>query len=320
MRRSSRCLSLALFAAFVLAAASGPPAFAMPNYARETGVSCFSCHSQPARKLGAVDPLMEPDAGGVVYSVPVGEMKAGVSVHNNTTGFASLGSDGGSLWSSYSSYKENKVNDRNTPFTGLSGFVDGGSFAASLSLMRPAGGFDSGKDSESDLSLRYRLAFKPKLGGVDFAFGIFGTSKNSQNLDSLKKEGAASLVDLETYGLDARIGGRIGALSLNFMAKYMNARDGQFLKSSTKFLNDITDGFSAAARFGVNRKFGLSASYRTYKGKSGEENMTEDAASIGAWLNLSESASIESQYTTFGADRKFLTNDGVFTLLFITGF
>lgn len=322
LMRNFLYLPLAAAMAVVSLAVWASSAHAMPNYARETGVSCFTCHSKPAKKLGALDPLLNEDNGSFVYSAPVGEINAGLSIHKNPADI-SISKEAASeaeLYSTLSPGARGSNNSEEESLTGLSGFLNNESFSASLSLLKPRNSLnDYGDGEDSELAIRYKLAFTPKVGGFDFALGLFGASK-TPGMAALRGENTSSLVEPQAYGLDAKVQRQIGSVTLDLKAVYMNAAEGQTLKGMTRELNDVTDSFGAAANVGFNKRFGLSAAYRTYKGGSGEENRTEEVASIGAWVNFSKNTTLESQYTTFGEDRKFLTEDGVFTLLFITGF
>jgi len=55
--------------AAVLVFATGELCSAMPSYARQSGVSCFDCHSKTITPLEAMKPATEDTS--VAYSVPV---------------------------------------------------------------------------------------------------------------------------------------------------------------------------------------------------------------------------------------------------------
>ncbi|MGK7345664.1 MAG: hypothetical protein ACNS63_07630 [Candidatus Nitrospinota bacterium M3_3B_026] len=290
-------------------------AYAMPNYARDAGVSCFSCHSKPAKELGAASILPAQETGSRVYSVPVGGVQAGLSIHK-TPGIGGESKTGLAGDLSFSDIaRDNALNGGEV--TGLSGVVNSENFMASLSLLKPNG--SAGDAGEDSLALRYRFAFTPRLGGIDFTFGLFGESRAAGGVGSLG-EGDSPLERPRAFGLDAGMGGWIGSVTLDLKAMYVNSRDGELFTGKTTALGDTVDGYGAAAEVGFDRKFGLSAAYRTYKGRNVAGEATEDMASIGAWVSLSGDTTLESQYTAFGSDRKFFTDEGAFTLLFITGF
>lgn len=309
--------SAVLLAALLVSMTDARPAAATPNYARETGVSCFSCHSQPAKKLGALNPVIEPDSGSFVYSSSAGKpFNAGLSIHKSS-GAGAISA----VTADPAAERQTTVSEDNAGLAGVSGYFNTENFSASLSFLKR--GAEQNLENfvnESGLSVRYRLAFTPKVGPLDMAVGVFGSAEGADGLRNFTYKGPSSLVKPKSFGLDANVKSQIGFVTLDLKAMYMNAENGESYKSPTGTLSDVKDSFGAAARVGINKKFGLSAAYRTYKGKSGEEDGAEDVASIGAWVNFSKNTMLESQYTAFGSDRNFLTDDGVFTLLFIAGF
>lgn len=289
-------------------------AFAMPNYARDAGVSCFSCHSKPAKELGAASILPAREAGSKLYSMPVGDVEAGLSIHKTPALGPGVGAGPGADISFPDGARDGALSGG---VTGLTGAVNSENFTASLSLLKSIGQ-DGGAD-ENGLALRYRFAFTPRLGGIDFTFGLFGESAAPRDIGALR-EGGSSFERPKAFGLDAGVGGWIGSVTLDLKAMYVNSKDGELFTGKTAGLGDAVDGYGAAAEVGFDRKFGLSAAYRTYKGRSAAGETVEDIASIGAWVSLFGGATLESQYTAFGSDRKFFTDEGAFTLLFITGF
>ncbi|VAX22516.1 hypothetical protein MNBD_NITROSPINAE04-1148 [hydrothermal vent metagenome] len=301
---------------------------AMPNFARESGVSCFSCHTQPTKSLKEASLLSNVLPEESVYSAPISEdLKTGISIH--TTWADSVWSDISRLRNSPVAGRSHSANVNNRSgnadnreldsFTGLSSYIDGGSFFAGLSVMRLSNNLtnETQGNNASDLSLWYRIAYTPKLRGFNMALGVFGTSSAVQRFNLMGVESTEKATDPKTYGLDAKIAGRIGDITLDLKAMYMNTgKENALVKRDS----DILDGFSAAAQVGIKQLFGLSADYRTYKRINGNEVAKGKVASIGAWVNIANNMTLASKYTAFGIDKNILTEDGVFSLLFITSF
>ena len=126
--------------------------------------------------------------------------------------------------------------------------------------------------------------------------------------------------------MDARLHGKLGAFTLDLAAVYMSK------PADTR--RNISDGgvavkasapgsFHAMAIVGFDKSFGLNASYRTYNSfdaDTGVLKSSEPSATVGAWINLSESIVVQPEYTTFGSGDKIINQDGEFRLRLFTGF
>ncbi len=304
----------------VLVFATGELCSAMPNYARQSGVSCFDCHSKttnPVRK-------MKPVTGDTpsAYSVPVTTkgVDAGFSIHTDQT--ESVWSDitrlqhGGRETKLRLNSHSDEAQDSRT-LKGISTQINGKSFTAGLGLVRQ--GLTPDSKQSQDMSVWYRLAYKPSLGRLNMTVGLFGSSSSYGEGSPLGLKGPYMSFAPESYGLDAKINGRIGEVTLDLKAMYLSRNTHP---AESALGNDgVDDGFSASAKVSLYDAFGLSAAYRTYKRASVQASDSRNITSIGAWLNLADNMTLASKYTSFGSsDKEILTEDSVFSLLFITSF
>ncbi|MBI4666295.1 MAG: hypothetical protein HY751_07800 [Nitrospinae bacterium] len=295
----------------------------MPSYARQPGASCFSCHTQPS----ATDLKNSLLSNGktdskITASAPVtGKIKAGVSVHKAPAEIGLVAKNRSKTEPGVQTESEsfNKIGDTRTPAQGLSGFVAGEKFSASLTLLNNS--VSGAAPVDTGASLWYRFAYAPKVDGLNLEMGVFGETPVNAGYalgaaDLYGKTGSAS-----SYGTYAQMQGNLfGDVTLNLKAMYINssANSSQF-KDEARALKDITDGYAAAARIG-NKDYGLSAAYRAYRGKLEGVSAVENAATLGADLAIADNLTVKSQITAYGINRNTIVEDGAFTLWLISSF
>ncbi len=298
-------------------------ATALPTFARHEGISCLSCHA--SKGLHTSD-LVTPQITATPYSSYVAPLledgiKAGITVVPESSGRFLEQAAGNDL--PENSEKVRGVfltpkEDEGRNLSGLTGYLGWNAYSASIGLFNKASAPQSEK--YSDPSFWYRFAFAPRLGeGFGVTMAIFGEVSQAGTVDNNRTR-MDSIAEPESFGLDAQVNGQIGSVNLDFKTMYLNVGENSRFKGENGLLSEVTDGFSATAKIGVERVFGLSAAYRTYKGKIGETEANENIASVGAWLNINESVTMESKYTNFGADDNFVTYDSLFSLLFMANF
>ena len=303
--------------------------YATPNYARQQGISCLGCHalSSPMNSNGSE----EADAAirGVTSSLNQTEssIKAGVSIQTKPAG---------SLFgykTLYPGAEENALTGKNDEVKSLTGFVGNKLFNATVFMITTnTGESDSATGKEGgaqSASVTYRLAYTPKLGAVGLSLGLFGESHKDRNNNNIVVNegysGPSRLSVAGAYGIDARINSQVGPVSLGFAAKYLTQGEGESSSShyGEKIGAEVADGFKASAQVGFSRTFGLSAAYRTYRGKTADnaETLVENRASVGAWVNLNEQITVESQFSsTIPSEETTVIDESAFTLLFLTSF
>lgn len=311
----------------LLIALTGSIAGATPNYAREEGVSCLGCHSLSSTTVidGVESQLIETSSATYSLSQSDSSIKAGMSIFTKPVG---------KLFGYQTLYPDDDDNagvEENIDVESLSGFVGNNLFKATVFMTkapttaRPGKSAGLGKNDDS-ASIIYRLAYTPKLGNVGFSLGFFGESasgKENTNYAYRPETGMGRYFWGDSYGVDARINSRIGNIFLGVAAQYVTQNRGGSIDLDGATPAEITDGFKASAEIGYSRVFGLSAAYRTYKGKTvaGDETLIDNTASLGAWVTISDRLTIESQYSaTISFEEDPTYNESAFTLLFLTNF
>lgn len=209
---------------------------------------------------------------------------------------------------------------------GLSAFMSGETFYASLSLLnaRLSEIKDSMSLTSSPQSVWFKFAYTPTIAGLNLAMSVFGETmtRSTEQGAPMDLYGRASSLKADSIGVDAQAQGAIGGLMVNLKAMYMNSgvSSGSLpLKGETRLLSNVTDGFGASTRIG-GKNFGLNAAYRTYKGAIGNAEAFENAATIGADINISNKITLKSQYTSYGTSLDSRPQDGAFSLWLISGF
>ncbi|VAX16561.1 hypothetical protein MNBD_NITROSPINAE02-2141 [hydrothermal vent metagenome] len=298
-------------------------AFSMPNYARQSNVSCFTCHSQPASTLGAS--ADSKDSVNNLLSAPDKGIQTKLEAH--TSGSEAANAEVSGIRSRrVTELYLTKGDKYDQGLNGLSGYFNGKGFYADLSLFSLDQKMADPEGKSSPMTVWYRFGVAPKVGGVNLALGVFGEMVSLDGTSAASASGTDDETD--TIGLDAKIKGQIGNVTLNLKAMYLNSISSYVTATSmrtgrsqaTVYAQELSEGFGAAARLNIRKVFGLSAAYRTYKSKDAQDPTQTNLASIGAWVSLSKDMTIESQYTTVGENSSFLTEESAFTLLFITSF
>ncbi len=284
---------------------------ALPSYARNSGESCFSCHSGSDSTSGSIDRLlMEDRSNNKMDPVSGLNLKAGLKVH--TYPAQKFGAE-----LVPAGYRD----DQN--LSGLSGYIGVGNFEASLGFMGGSGANPLYANHASDSALWYRLAYAPTIGDFGLSFGVMGFS-SQYNSANFGREAVSGLAEGKSYGLDANINGKIGKLTLAFTAVYLNYDD----DLSNAILSNTSDSFSsdafrASAKVGY-KTFGMDAEYKTYKPFENparlDELVAENYASIGAKLDIADNVTLRSQYSTFGVDKEVIKENSEFRLGVYTGF
>ncbi|MBF0290909.1 MAG: hypothetical protein HQK86_02000 [Nitrospinae bacterium] len=298
-------------------------AWSMPNYARQQGISCFACHTQPNVGALANNGKNSADISSLLPK-GAGSIKSGVSVYTSPSTQPT--------WSDLVKAGREPASQpgvANTDFKqtqGISAYMTGDSFYASLSLLNAR--FTQFKDSISigqpQQSVWFKFAYTPTIAGLNLAMSVFGETmmRQAEAGESNNLYGRASSLKADSVGLDAQAQGAFGGLLVNLKAMYMNSGSpyGSLpLKGETRILNSVTDGYGASARIG-GQTFGLNAAYRTYKGTAGNAEAFENAATIGAELNIANKITLKSQYTSYGPSLDTMPKDGAFSLWLISGF
>ncbi len=307
---------------------------ALPSYARQSGVSCFDCHSKTASGLNPTQLLRtaQPEelvleGRTVLSAAPTVNLKAGLQIHSYPS---STGSEFARRLTSRSLYSEltggqtiGANMDRAEALAGFSGFIGSDMFMASMGLLNPSFGFSLPYSDDKNTSIWYRFAFTPKVWGLDLTLGVFGASNKTDGNTLLSKEIVEDFVSVRSFGLDARIQGKIGKVSLDLKTVYSNIDAEEGAPRQVSKQGETSDSFSAMAQVGFNETFGFSASYRTYKTLDetvGGISAPEESATIGAWINIAENLVLQPQYTTFRVDERMTGKDGEFRLRFFSGF
>ncbi len=245
----------------------------------------------------------------------VAGLKAGVSLHNAPSTQPA--------WNNLD--KAGREPDGKQP-QGISAYMEGNSFYASLSLLNAR--LNEFRDTISlgspSQSVWFKFAYTPTIAGLNLAMSVFG-----ETMTGSTEAGAATGIygripslKADSIGIDAQAQGAIGNLMVNIKAMYMNSGSSSAslpLSGETRSLNSVTDGFGASARVG-GENFGLNAAYRTYKGTTGNTEAFENAATIGADMNIANRITLKSQYTSYGVSLDSRPQDGAFSLWLISGF
>jgi len=302
-------------------------AWGMPNYARQQGGSCFSCHAQPNGGALTEDGKSSTDAASVTLK-EAGGIKAGVSVHTVPSSTATQpGWDDIGKAGREPSGQQGAASTETKQAQAVSAFMSGDTFYASLSLLnaRLSEIKDSMSLTSSPQSAWFKFAYTPTIAGLNLAMSVFGETmtRSTQTGVPMDLYGRASSMKADSIGLDAQAQGTtFGGLMVNLKAMYMNSGPSSAslpLKGETRLLSNVTDGYGAAARIG-GQSFGLNAAYRTYKGTTGNTEAFENTATIGADFNIANKITLKSQYTSYGNSLNSRPQDGAFSLWLISGF
>lgn len=178
-----------------------------------------------------------------------------------------------------------------------------------------------------------------KKDSVELSLDIFGNSDTISFADP----GVVSPTELDgasEVGVSATIGGDIGSsvnlgitAAISSVNRVQDKNSGlmfstQGLSNGTKPIENSVNRaqffdskqFSAGAKIGFFRLFGVSTEYKSFGGVA-ENGKGANSSSIGAWVNLGENASIESKFTKFeGDDAGFISENSIYSLMFISSF
>lgn len=297
-------------------------AWSMPNYARQQGGSCFSCHTQP--NGGALTESGRSSDTASVTLKEAGGIKAGVSIH--TTSSTQPAWNDQDKVSREPGGQQGAANIGAKQTQAVSAFMSGDTFYASLSLLnaRLSEIRDSMSLTSSPQSVWLKFAYTPTIAGLNLAMSVFGetTPRQTETGSAMDLYRRASSMKADTIGVDAQAQGAIGGLMVNLKAMYMNSGSSSSslpFRGETRILNSVTDGFGASTRIG-GENFGLNAAYRTYKGTTGNTEAFENTATIGADFNIAKKITLKSQYTSYGPSLDSRPQDGAFSLWLISGF
>ncbi len=272
-------------------------------------------------------------AGKVVFTAPVGNTQVGLSIYSTdalgpaygmelfNTGILrsirSLENRKGAIIAQKTGVGAGKA-------TGFTAYVGHEMFFAGLGLWAPSFKSNDGPtDTGSDMSVWYRLAFTPSLGGMDLMVGVFGTTGETKCVDCMGADanGLVQTRKTDSLGVDMQLQTDVGGMSLEVQAMYVSAGDDAPSAANTTNLYKKADGFSAITELGINDTYGLSLAYRNYTDKSGSADLDETATTIGGWINIAENLHVQPQYTMFGKDKdKVGGKDSKFTLMLLAGF
>ncbi|VAX18197.1 hypothetical protein MNBD_NITROSPINAE03-1770 [hydrothermal vent metagenome] len=304
--------------------------FAMPSYARQSGVSCFGCHSQTSGLENAQ--LLTGEQSGkftlegltVLSVAPSKSLKVGISVHTRPSWDSSFSAQRSDL-RYYDPGLRNQL-DETGNMAGFSGFVGSDLFLASIGLLNPSLGYALQYDGNRDSSVWYRLAFTPRFGGLNFTLGLFGSSNNTSPNNLLGRQAVNDFISAKSFGLDASVRGAIGPISVDLKTVYSNRGFETGFAGRNISKDEASDSFNAMAKIGFNKTFGLSAAYTTYgsftdyAAYTPSYQLREEEATIGAWINLTDNVTVQPEYTTYKVDRQLDDREGEFKLRFFSEF
>jgi hypothetical protein len=259
-------------------------ATAMPAYARAEGMDCSNCHNLSARPMA--DLVIEPNR-------------------------EKIGRTGSAL-------------DEPEDFE-----------VVTSSVTRSAPAFD-GRKLVTGSTLNISAT---KKDSVELSLDIFGNSDTLPFSDDPDVISATELDGASEVGISATLGGDIGSVNLGITAAISSVNgvqdknsglmfSTQGLSSGTKPVESSANGarffdanqFSAGAKIGFFRLFGVSTEYKSFGGGI-ENGGGTNSSSIGAWVNLGENTSLESKFTKFkGDDAGFISENSIYSLMFISSF
>jgi len=266
-------------------------------------------------------------AGRSVKLTPSGDIKAGIGMQSAAPSFEP---GNGNETSITADAPESSGLARDNTMSGLYGFFASDSFVArvgfrsSVSRHNPPYAVNPSFKENPESSLWYRFALKPNIGWLGFTLGVFGSTSKWLSVLPFNKENVTENDNFrpDTFGMDAQLQGKLGDVTLGLKAVYLSGID-MDRSGSTVTSPALTNGFSAEAQLGINKSFGLSAIYRTYQPASvytENEGIMEKAATIGAWINLSENIVLQPQYTTYGGYGQVINRGEEFSFRLLTGF
>jgi hypothetical protein len=294
---------------------------ALPSYARDSKVSCLSCHYKNSAGYAAPEDIIRKDQEALSFS-PKDKVRAGVKFYSDPA------KPGGAA--KFATQRPTAMEIRPEspkPMAGLSGYLGMELFQASVGWINPAAGSPSPLAGGPDLrgEVWYRLAVTPSALGLDFSLGLFGSGSrkaSTQDDDSGQRSGGGLDMPFpfrsSSMGVDAGVGGELGGVRLDFKTSYYSGQGPNNTGGPKPPYAGGPGVFAAKAQVGINGDFGLTASYSSSKPSDGNP---DKSASIGAWLKIKDGIKIMPEYTIYGPDGD-LTGKGSaeFQLRFFTGF
>ena len=302
-------------AAMALMSALTGPSYALPSLARDSKVSCASCHYKNSTNLLVLEPVSSKKKD-ILSSKS--KIQAGIKFYADTSKPSRVKIPNGQV-------ELGSGLDSANP-AGVSGYVGIDLFQASVGWTGP--GNDSPASGQAALrnDVWYRLAVTPNAMGLDFTFGVFGSGgvKPAKESSSAWPAQAGSHLPFAfrnaSLGVDAGVSANLGEYSVDLQTMYIPGKGIEKQEGDIPTLSQEKDTFGAKAQLGIGGDFGLTASYfSAYKPSDG--GAPEKTASIGAWLKIKNNIRIMPEYTIYGPDRGLATKGGgEFQLRFFTGF
>lgn len=261
-------------------------------------------------------------SGKIIFSGDFGDLKAG---------FVAYHTGGGSPFFSFEPFNtgvkpagrafENRsatsasiasgVTDENAA-TGLSFYIENHMFFAAAGLWGPANG---GPDTGLDLSMVYRLAVTPNVGGFDGMVGVYGVTGKTKcvNCGSVGANATGSLQEFTTEGMgvDTQWQGDLGGLTLEVQAQYATVSD-------SKSIFGKSDSISALAELGFTKHAGVGLAYLNKDDKSSSKTVSTTATTVALWINLAQNIQLRPEYTSYSGDGRPM--DSLARVLMFAGF
>jgi hypothetical protein len=202
-----------------------------------------------------------------------------------------------------------------TAATGITLYAGGSAFFGAAGLWGPA---FANPDTGFDLSMSYRLAATPTLGGFDTLIGVFGTTGKTKCVEcgSVGANATSSLQEFKTEitGVDVQAQADLGGMTLELQAQYATSPgDGSIWGKA--------DALSVTAELGITKAVGVAAAYvtKTAKGEKGAKDVTDSATSVSVYYNIAQNVVIKPEYTIMG-DNKSDGLDNRMTVMLFMGF
>jgi hypothetical protein len=196
---------------------------------------------------------------------------------------------------------------------GLGVYYGSGMFFANVGLWAPV--FEHA-DGALDLSMNYRLAVTPTLGGWDTMIGIVGTAGSTKCVDcaEIGANEAGTLQEFKTewMGIDAQAQGQIAGMDTEIQIQFANigSVDGNIYKEGT--------ATSVAAEFSFSPMINLAVAYMMATDKSGDADVDRSAFTVAPIINIAQNQNIRLEYTSWSGDGK--PRDAMMTLMLFGGF
>ncbi len=194
--------------------------------------------------------------------------------------------------------------------TGLTAYAENHLLVASVGLWGPA---IEAPDTGFDLSMVYRLAVTPSIGGFDGMIGIFGLSGKTKCVDcgSVGANDAGSLQEFKTeaFGVDTQWQGEVGGMTLEVQGMYadVGADDTIYNKGTA---------YSALAELGLTKFVGVGVGYGNYDNKT--KSVKTTSTTLALWWNVAQNVMIKPEYSIYSDDGR--SKDNQLTVMLFAGF